>query len=80
MRPAESAVHRRRPDSVSRVAEHPRGERIVTAAGGRYLAVAAVAPGNVASVRAALAAGFVPAGSIQLFSRDRRAAFGGACG
>jgi hypothetical protein len=38
------------------------------------IAVAAVAPGNVASIRAALAAGFVPAGSIQLFSRERRAA------
>jgi RimJ/RimL family protein N-acetyltransferase len=31
------------------------------------LAVAAVAPGNAASVRALLAAGFVPLGSIQLF-------------
>ncbi len=31
------------------------------------LAVAAVAPGNAASVRALLAAGFIPLGSIQLF-------------
>ena len=38
------------------------------------IAVAAVAPGNAASVRALLAAGFTPAGSIQLFSRDKRAA------
>jgi hypothetical protein len=38
------------------------------------IAVAAVAPGNAASVRALLTAGFVPAGSIQLFSRDKRAA------
>jgi diacylglycerol kinase family enzyme len=34
--------------------------------------VAAVAPGNAASVRALLAAGFLPAGSVQLFSRDSR--------
>jgi hypothetical protein len=33
------------------------------------LAVAAVAPGNAASVRALLAAGFVPLGSLQLFRR-----------
>lgn len=33
------------------------------------LAVAAVAPGNAASVRALLSAGFVPLGSIQLFRR-----------
>ena len=38
------------------------------------IAVAAVAPGNTASVRALLTAGFMPAGSIQLFSRDNRAA------
>lgn len=38
------------------------------------IAVAAVAPGNAASVRAVLAAGFVPTGSIQLFSRGKRAA------
>jgi L-amino acid N-acyltransferase YncA len=38
------------------------------------IAVAAVAPGNAASVRALLTAGFVLAGSIQLFSRDNRAA------
>lgn len=38
------------------------------------IAVAAVAPGNAASVRALLTAGFTPAGSIQLFSRDKRAA------
>lgn len=37
------------------------------------IAVAAVAPGNAASVRALLTAGFVPAGSVQLFSRDKRA-------
>jgi hypothetical protein len=34
------------------------------------LAVAAVAPGNAASVRALLAAGFLPLGSVQLFRRD----------
>ena len=33
------------------------------------LAVAAVAPGNAASVRALLSAGFVPLGSFQLFRR-----------
>jgi len=33
------------------------------------IAVAAVAPGNAASVRALLAAGFLPVGSVQLFSR-----------
>jgi hypothetical protein len=36
---------------------------------GGEIAVAAVAPGNAASVRALLTAGFRPAGSIQLFSR-----------
>ncbi len=35
------------------------------------LAVAAVAPGNAASVRALLSAGFVPLGSVQLFRRAR---------
>jgi hypothetical protein len=35
------------------------------------LAVAAVAPGNAASVRALLAAGFLPLGSVQLFRRAR---------
>ena len=35
---------------------------------GRF-AVAAVAPGNAASVRALLSAGFVPLGSLQLFRR-----------
>jgi hypothetical protein len=35
------------------------------------VAVAAVAPGNAASVRALLTAGFCPAGSIQLFIRSR---------
>jgi hypothetical protein len=34
------------------------------------LAVAAVAPGNAASVRALLSAGFVPLGSFQLFRRS----------
>jgi hypothetical protein len=38
------------------------------------IAVASVAPGNAASVRALLTAGFVPVGSIQLFRRDKRAA------
>ena len=33
------------------------------------LAIAAVAPGNAASVRALLAAGFMPLGSLQLFRR-----------
>ena len=33
------------------------------------LVMAAVAPGNAASVRALLAAGFVPLGSLQLFRR-----------
>jgi hypothetical protein len=41
---------------------------------GGEIAVAAVAPGNAASARALLTAGFSPAGSIQLFSRDKRAA------
>ena len=41
---------------------------------GGEIAVASVAPGNAASVRALLAAGFGPAGSIQLFVRDKRAA------
>ena len=36
------------------------------------IAVAAVAPGNTASVRALLTAGFRPAGSIQLFTRHDR--------
>jgi hypothetical protein len=35
------------------------------------LAVAAVAPGNAASVRALLSAGFLPLGSVQLFRRAR---------
>jgi hypothetical protein len=35
------------------------------------LVVAAVAPGNAASVRALLSAGFVPLGSLQLFRRGR---------
>ena len=34
-----------------------------------HVAVAAVAPGNAASVRALLTAGFVPLGSLQLFQR-----------
>jgi len=34
------------------------------------LVVAAVAPGNAASLRAALAAGFRPLGSMQLFRRQ----------
>jgi hypothetical protein len=38
------------------------------------LVVAAVAPGNAASLRAVLAAGFAPVGSLQLFRRDPRAA------
>ncbi len=36
------------------------------------LVLAAVAPGNAASVRALLAAGFVPLGAIQLFRRAQR--------
>jgi hypothetical protein len=36
------------------------------------LVLAAVAPGNAASVRALLAAGFAPLGSVQLFSRKPR--------
>jgi hypothetical protein len=36
-----------------------------------HLVVAAVAPGNAASVRALLSAGFVPLGSLQLFRRAR---------
>lgn len=35
------------------------------------LAVAAVAPGNAASVRALLSAGFLPLGSLQIFRRGR---------
>ena len=38
------------------------------------LVLAAVAPGNAASVRALLAAGFVPIGAVQLFSREPRPA------
>jgi len=34
------------------------------------LVVAAVAPGNAASVRALLAAGFIPLGAVQLFRRE----------
>ena len=37
------------------------------------LVVAAVAPGNAASLRAVLSAGFTPVGSMQLFRRDTRA-------
>lgn len=37
------------------------------------LVVAAVAPGNAASLRAVLSAGLVPVGSMQLFRRDTRA-------
>jgi hypothetical protein len=39
------------------------------------LAVAAVAPGNAASVRALLAAGFTPLGSLQLFRRGEEFRF-----
>lgn len=54
-----------------------RGERIgaafvedaLTAVPADELVVAAVAPGNAASLRALLAAGFVPLGSMQLFRR-----------
>ena len=41
----------------------------LTAVPAGELAVAAVAPGNAASVRALLSAGFVPLGSVQLFRR-----------
>ncbi len=41
----------------------------LTAVPAGQLAVAAVAPGNAASVRALLSAGFVPLGSVQLFRR-----------
>ena len=41
----------------------------LTAVPAGQLAVAAVAPGNVASVRALLSAGFAPLGSVQLFRR-----------
>ncbi len=37
------------------------------------LVVAAVAPGNAASLRAVLSAGFTPVGSMQLFRREARA-------
>jgi hypothetical protein len=47
---------------------------------GGEIAVAAVAPGNAASVRALLTAGFRPAGSVQLFSRDNRAAVAATAG
>ncbi len=40
------------------------------------LVVAAVAPGNAASLRAALTAGFSPLGSMQLFRREGRPAAG----
>jgi len=48
----------------------------LTAVPAGQLTVAAAAPGNAASVRALLAAGFVPLGSVQLF---RRPAAGGRC-
>lgn len=37
-----------------------------------HMVVAAVAPGNAASLRAAMTAGFSPIGSMQLFRRTRR--------
>jgi hypothetical protein len=43
------------------------------------LAVAAVAPGNAASVRALLSAGFAPLGSLQLFRRARGPAWLAGC-
>jgi hypothetical protein len=48
----------------------------LTAVPAGQLTVAAAAPGNAASVRALLAAGFVPLGSVQLF---RRPAAGPGC-
>jgi RimJ/RimL family protein N-acetyltransferase len=48
----------------------------LTAVPAGQLTVAAAAPGNAASVRALLAAGFVPLGSLQLF---RRPAAGAGC-
>jgi RimJ/RimL family protein N-acetyltransferase len=44
----------------------------LTVAPAGELVLAAVAPGNAASVRALLAAGFVPIGAAQLFSRAGR--------
>jgi hypothetical protein len=44
----------------------------LTAIPSGQLVMAAVAPGNAASVRALLAAGFVPLGSVQLFRRAAR--------
>ncbi|MEP7026391.1 MAG: hypothetical protein ABJB47_21820, partial [Actinomycetota bacterium] len=41
----------------------------LAAAGDDELVVAAAAPGNAASIRALLAAGFRPLGSVQLFGR-----------
>jgi GNAT superfamily N-acetyltransferase len=43
----------------------------LTAVPAGELALAAVAPGNAASLRALLAAGFAPLGSVQLFRRSR---------
>ena len=48
------------------------GRDALSAIPSRQLAVAAVAPGNAASVRALLSAGFVPLGSLQLFRRAGR--------
>ena len=45
----------------------------LTAVPAGQLTVAAAAPGNAASVRALLAAGFVPLGSVQLFRRPATA-------
>ncbi len=44
----------------------------LTAVPSGELVLAAVAPGNAASVRALLAAGFVPLGAVQLFRRAQR--------
>jgi hypothetical protein len=41
----------------------------LTAIPAGQLVLAAVAPGNAASVRALLSAGFIPLGSVQLFRR-----------
>jgi hypothetical protein len=52
----------------------------LTAIPAGQLVLAAVAPGNAASVRALLSAGFIPLGSIQLFRRPEVKTNGGASG
>lgn len=63
----------RHPPEGSPPAVHPLAVLIADAAAGRFPAVdgAGGAPGNAASLRAAMTAGFSPIGSMQLFRRAR---------